>query len=88
MKRKRSTFRRRGGTTCNAAAFGFRALFSRYERRSVVDAFAAARAVGDTAPMPRPGETHRQLAVRLRAEAAAPAETPQKPARSRKKAAA
>lgn len=88
MKRRRSTFRRKGGTPSNAHAFGYRAAFAGknwQEQRAVEDGFRAARMIGKLAPKPNPGETHRQLAARLRADQAAPAET--KPTR-RKKAAA
>lgn len=92
MRHRRSTFRRKGGTACNAAYFGYQAAFrgtaTWSEREAVEAAFRAARALGRHAPKNLPGETNRQLAARLRAEAGA-AEKPAKPARkSRAKAVA
>lgn len=90
MKHCRSTFRRRRSSACNAAYFGYRALFrdavTKDQRKAVEDQLRAARMLCTTAPQNLPGETNRQLATRLRAEAAA-AEAPTK-AKTRKKAAA
>lgn len=71
MKHRRSTFRRKGGTACNAAYFGYMAAYARGSERLVNAEFADARRIGRDAPTPLPGETHRQLAARLRSEAVA-----------------
>ena len=94
----RSTFRRRKNGPDNSAYFGYRAardprneaFFGTY--RAFVDSCSANHEHNRTRPLGtkhQPGETGRQLATRLRAEATATAaDTPVKPKRTRAKKAA
>lgn len=84
----RSTFRRRRGSESNHAAIAYRDLIHRVTpsvRKANLARFEAAREIGRNAPKNLPGETNRQLAARLRAEAEHASEAPAKPKRTRTK---